>query len=279
METNTKEVADDLTEDEKAVEAFANTEFDAEGKAIETKGAEEAPEVEEAEPEESEEVEEVKPEAPVSSPEIKVVEGETPRERALRAEVTRVKREKRELMQENILLSKGKTETVDWKKNVRERGYSDDQIEEQEKLQDDMALAKGFVSRADLEKKELNSTFENFLDIHPDYKPENDKDDARYSRFIQILKSDYNLTGKTQAQIKSVFDKVHRDIVEEFGEVESPSKKINAQKEKINAVSIATSNSKSVSTKSDNEAPKKLGEKAYMIGGLKFEGFDEEDFK
>ena len=289
---NEREVTSDITEDD--INAFTETEFDETGAPIE-KTPEEEPEKEtpeediKEEPEKIKEVEEkpdeveVKPEESVSSTEIKDVEGETPKERALRLEVTRIKREKREVMQQNILLSQEKVVKDDWKKNLRDRGYTEEQIEEQEKLQDDMALAKGFVSKKDLDNEKINNLFSGFLEEHKEYLPENDNDDIRYTRFYQILKSDYdykNLSGKSPIQIKSIFNKVNRDVVEELGEVKDSKKKIEAQKQKIGAVSVSASGSKSSEPKSEpkNEIPKKVGEKSYIIGGMKFEGFDDEDF-
>lgn len=275
MENIKREVSSDLTNDD--IEALKNTEFDENGKAIESNDEKQDEELE-------------KPEEPVSSPEkeveeveekkdeIKYVEGESAKERALRLEVTRVKREKRELMQQNILLSQQKPATNDWKKNLRDRGYTEEQIEEQEKLQNDMALAKGFISRDDLEKEKLNNTFEDFISNHDEYLPEKDKDDVRYGRFIQILKNDYNLNGKSQGQIKSIFEKVHRDVVEEFGEAKSDKGKIEAKNEKIKAVSASTASAKNVIPKSEKIEVKKVSDKNFIVGGLNFKGFDEDDF-
>ena len=288
MENTKREVnlSDDLNEDD--IEALENTEFDETGKPIEAPAKEAEETIEETdektdEVEEEPEVveEEVKDEEPDTSTGIKDVVGETPREKALRFEVTRIKREKRELMQQNVLLSQPKKANESWKDNLRNRGYTDEQIEEQEKLQDDMALAKGYVSKADLEKDNLNNVFEDFLEEHKEYSPEYDKEDIRYNRFCQILKSDYNFEGASKTRIKSIFNKVHRDINEELGEVKdtikSDKNKINAQKAKIESVSVSTSGGKGVSKTESKEAPKKIGN-THIVGGLKFQGFDEDDF-
>lgn len=280
METNNRVVADDLTEED--VEAFANTEFDGEGKPIEPAKTEEV-EAEEAELEVKEEAEEeieeeVKPRASVSSPEIKDVEGETPKERALRLTVTRQRQEMRDILEENIRISQNKPQEEDvvWKNELREKGYSEEQIDEQSKMREKIL--------GDVRKEKLNDTFDDFKSAHPEYLVENDKDNVRYSRFLQILKTDYdfkNLINKSKEQLNSLFKRVNRDVEEELGKPVDNSNKIKAQKEKIAAISASASGGKTVSKSSEKpsgESIKKMGD-AHYIGGLKLIGFDDEDFK
>jgi hypothetical protein len=287
--TNEEEVKPGITDDD--VEAFANTEFDENGAPIteERKLSDDVEDTEEEKPEvkeeveeeaETEEEEEVKPEKPETSDGLKNVAGESPVERARRAEISRLKAEKRELIRQNLLLSQEKTVKNDWKQNLRDRGYTDEQIDEQEKLSDDMALAKGFVSKKDLDNDKINNLFSGFLEEHNEFLPENDKGDVRYTRFYEILKSDYdykNLANKSPIQIKSIFAKVNRDVIAELGEVENKTKKINAQREKVNAVSASTSGRSVSKPESRTESPKKIGS-SHIVGGMKFEGFDDEDF-
>lgn len=276
MENAKREVnTSDLTEED--IKALEETEFDETGKPVAPKEVEE--DIEKEEDIESEVEEEVTPEPSTGKEvEIKDVQGETPRERALRYEVTRLKRERREAQTKNLIPKED--EVVDEKsmEELKELGYSEDEVKNLEKVIDTLATKKGYVKKDQTFQSMANDTLETFISEHSEYSPENDKDDLRWNRFLQVLKGDYNLKGKTQSQISSIFNKVHRDIVEEFGEVENKKNKVTAQKEKINVASVSTPAKGVSKTEPTGETPKKVGDKNYIVGGLNFKGFDDDDF-
>ena len=81
---------------------------------------------------------------------------------------------------------------------------------------------------------------DSFLDTNPEYNPQNDKDDLRWGRFQEILKSGiYNLSGKTSKQLRAIFDRVNKDGIDEFGEsvVKTDASKRAAEQQKIRSIS------------------------------------------
>lgn len=240
-------------------------------------------EVAEEKPEESTEEEDVAEPSTAEEPqkeEIKEVVGETPKERALRLELTRVRREKRALLEKNIFKKQEPEEdkTFDELKSL---GYRDEDIPGLEKAVDIIASKRGYVKKDSFEKEMSLDTLNNFVEEHPEYAPENDKDEILFNRFFEILKSDYNLDGKNSKQLKSIFQKVDRDVKSEYGEPKmvADKGKIEAQKQKIKTVSHGTSAS----------APKQIekpvipaGNKTFISSnhpGLVFKGFEDDEIE
>lgn len=239
------------------------------------------PAVEESEespaPESSPEGSDVEPEEPEatiepSKTEPAPVEGETPREKALRLEITRVK---------GLLRQKSVSDLVEGAKEVplkedhtnrlKNLGYSDEEIEKASELIDVLAASKGYVKAEQTYQTVVQDTVDAFLESNPEYKPENDKDDLRWGRFQEILKDGtYNLSGKTSKQLRVVFDRVNRDIIDEFGEpvAKTDASKRAAQKQKIQSVSH------SGGTKVVPTEPKKTV--APEVRSI-FKGFDDDD--
>lgn len=113
-----------------------------------------------------------------------------------------------------------------------------------------------------------------FVEEHPEYLPKNDKDDLRWGKFIEIIGSDYNLSNKTPKQLKAIYEKVDRDVREEFGEakITNSDNKVKAQVQKIQSVSH-TGGNKSIPTST------KSNQIVTEVDGIKFDGFDPEDLK
>lgn len=210
--------------------------------------------------------------AEASTAEIKDVEGETPREKALRLEVTRLRKKNREKAQSETFKSNNE-ENDDSEKELKELGYDDDQIKTLDKAFDIIGKRKGFVRKDQSYQEMANDTLSVFIEEHPEYSPENDKEDIYWGRFNSILKSDYKLTGKTQKQLKTIFEKVDRDVKEELGETSSKSK-IEAQQQKIKSVSTGASTSKG---KTEPKPEKKTVSGSHP--GLKFSGFDDDEIE
>lgn len=175
-------------------------------------------------------------EAPVQP---KPVEGETPKERALRLEVQRLRHEKRDKERQSLLSNaKPPKQNEDIYAELRTK-YTDDEIKNSEDLVDAIARAKGFVKKEEAYQDTANQVLEGFLDTNPEYKPENDVDDIRWNSFNRILTADYNLQHKTASQLLAIYKKVDRDVKETLGEPakKQDSRKIETQKQKIQSVS------------------------------------------
>lgn len=235
-------------------------------------------EEEEKDSEESDEDSESDNEVKSSKPEIKEVAGETPKEKALRLEVTRLRRKNREKEQNELLKSEKESGSEEYDNELRELGYDDGQIQTLDKAFDIIGKKKGFVRKDQSYQAMANDTLAEFIEEHPEYSPENDKDDIYWGRFNSILKSDYKLANKTSKELKSIFTRVDRDIKEELGE-KVDSKKIDAQKQKIKSVSAGTSSS---SKSNEEKIESKKQTKNFVSGGhpgLNFVGFDEEEIE
>jgi hypothetical protein len=231
---------------------------------------------------EEEVIEENQEVIPEVKPTIKDVEGETPREKALRLEVTRLRKERREKEQSELLKSSNvevKDDEIDYKE-LEESGYTQEQIKDLSKMVNVIVSKSGYVKKDQSYQEMANNTLSSFIGQHKEYAPENDKEDFRWSKFNEILKNDYNIKGKSQEQIKSIFEKVDRDVKLELGEVEDNKQgKIEAQKQKISVISHGTS---STSGSKSKETPIKAisaGNKTVIIGGHPFKGFDDDEIE
>jgi len=278
-----KEVKDDVVEDE--IEAFEKAEEAGEVKTgeereldTENSGDKSDDEPEDGSTEEAEETEENSNESEddvdvePSTTEIKEVAGETPREKALRLEVTRLRKKGRE-KEEKDLLATEKTSEPDSYEELKELGYDEDQINTLDKAFDIIGKKKGFVRKDQSYATMANDTLAEFVEEHPEYSAENDKDDVYWGRFKTILKDDYKLANKTSKQLKSIFNRVDREIKEELGE-NVVDKKVTAQKQKIKSASAGTSTSKS-----DKPVNKVVQNNKVVSNhpGLIFKGFDDDE--
>lgn len=180
----------------------------------------------ELEPEEKEEtpVEEV-PEVEETPEKVgpKPVEGETPRERALRLEATRLKGLLRQQRSEELFVKKPTAPEEDLSE------YDPEELKRFETL----ATKMGFAKKNEIVQEKNNSEFEIFIEAHPEYSPENDKDGTLWNRF----KSEFNLyiPPKDPKTLKMLLNRVHNEI---YGV--QPAKnlsKINASQEKIKVAS------------------------------------------
>jgi len=274
-----EEVKKDITDED--LKAFEEAEEKGEVKTGEERTLEEPKEeIKEDEEEKDDEDEEDEEEpsddkhAEPSTAEIKEVVGETPREKALRLEVTRLRRKARESSSKEIFEG-DKPDSQDSEKALKELGYDDEQIKTLDKAFDIIGERKGFVRKDQSYQAMANETLQGFIEEHPEYSAENDKEDIYWGRFNSILKSDYKLAGKTQKQLKTIFEKVDRDVKEELGEKSTSKGKIEAQQQKIKSVSTSASTSKG---KTEEAKP----EKKTVSGshpGIKFSGFDDDEIE
>ena len=235
---------------------------------------------EEPEEESTEVVEETTEEEPTeSSPgdeEVppKPVEGETPREKALRLEVSRLRNKGRKEDRDSMLKEatpEAPAPEADKEYEDLKALYTPEEFANVEKLLGFVAKKQGFVKKSESYEGVANTVLDTFLDEHTEYEPQNDVDDARWNAFQRILSSDYNLQNKTPKQMKSIFSKVDRDVKDEFGEVKTPTlnrEEVAAKKQKIQSVSH------SGGTKSpDKEVKVEIDQDVRSH----FKGFDDED--
>jgi len=272
LEDNNEET-EETTEDETVIPPVE------EGKTPEApQTTTEAPESSPEEKEEPEATPETKEEAPDSSTFTKKepapVPGETPREKALRLEIQRLKQLRREDGINKLVGNKPNQEIAQDKlKELKDLGYTDEEILNMEKAIDILATKKGYVKAEQTYQSTVNSVVESFIDLHPEYKPENDPEDVRWTRFEALLQSGiYNIAGKTPKQLNEIFRRVHKDVVDELGEatMHTETKQKAAKIQKIQSISH------SGGTKT---TPEKKTSKIDPTVRSFFKGFDDEDLE
>jgi len=188
--------------------------------------SEESEEDTEDEDEDSTEEDEDHQEEETKKDEPKPVEGETPRERALRLETTRLKALLRKERQDELFVSK-KSKKDDSDDELS--GYDPDELKRFEQI----ATKMGFAKKDEIASDKNNSEFDSFLEAHPEYLPENDSDGVLWDQF----KSEFNLyvAPSDPKSLKKVLNKVHKEI---FGtQPQKNLNKINASREKIKVAS------------------------------------------
>lgn len=181
----------------------------------------------------------VKPAEEKKPEDIAEIEGETPRERALRIEVTNLRRKARDGRKDELSIKSPvgeRQELSPEKKKVLER-YKPEDIQNLKEVFDVMADDMGFVRKEQLGATsyadKASDELESFIDNHPEYLPENDTDNVLWGRFKEefaIYKQPDN-----PKDFKRIFEKVHREV---FGiKPALENKNINAAKEKIKVAS------------------------------------------
>lgn len=214
--------------------------------------------------------------------EIKHLPGESPREYALRLEVTRLKRGNREKRAQELLGEEvpkkisGITESQYGELSEEEKTlldqYDKSELDTFEKILNVLAKKYGWVKRGELaittRNQISNDILDDFLKSHEEYLPENDKDDLLWNRFKEEF-SLYKVPNNPK-ELKRIFNKIHTDI---FGVLSDDElKTINAQKEKVKVASHSGS-SASRGQSSTEETTLTPEEKQH------FKGFSDKDFK
>lgn len=200
----------------------------------------------------------------------KPVEGETTKETALRIQIVKLRQAIRD-KDELIKITPPPMDNEEYEELRQD--YTDEELQKVEKLFDVIGKKKGYVKSADIYTQSGNEVLENFLIKHPEYKPENDPEDVRWNTFKDILTNDYNRTGKKPKELEKLFEKVNRDVLEEFGD--SPKRvietsRLNAAKQKIRSVSHTGGTKTEVNRKSNAPTDPKVR--------AMFKDFDDEDF-
>jgi len=225
-------------------------------------------------PENKEAVPEVPETVVPETPEIEVpkqpnpVEGETSRERALRIKINELREDARK-KDELIKITPPPMDNKEY--DALKEIYSDEELQKVEKLFDVIGKKKGYVKADEMYAQSGNEVLEQFIEKHQEYKPENDPEDVRWNSFRNILVKDYNREGKNPKELVRIFDKVHADVQEMFGEAKNTiAPKRNAEVQKVRSVSHTGGTKTEVVKKSNAPTDPKVR--------AMFKDFDDEDF-
>lgn len=196
--------------------------------------------------------------------EPKPVEGETPREKALRLETSRLKGLLRKERQDELFV---KQPTIKSKEEDLSE-YDPDELKRFEKLAKNLGFAKKDEIVRDSVQDKNNNEFETFIEAHPEYNAENDKDGVLWNRF----KTEFLLYNPPQdpKTLRKILNKVHNEI---YGVQPAVNlNKINAQQQKLKVASHAGT----MGSKASISLPKapNLNIRRDML-----KGFDEEELK
>lgn len=210
---------------------------------------------------------------------VKPVEGETPRERALREEVTRLRRirrvERGQKMFKDVSVSTNIEDLSEEDKEVL-AAFDPEQVSNMEKLFAIQAKKLGFVKKDEFAKQTFHEQAQNvlddFLEKHPEYDESNDPDGLLWGKF-QKEYSQYKIPENPK-DLGRIFNKIHKEV---FGITTDTStlKKVEAQQEKIKIASHSASSGAS-STKSESRVDDDT-KKLVNSGAMK--GFSDEDLK
>ena len=241
------------------------------------------PDEEAVEPEETPEVE-AETEEPVEETKPEPVVGETPRERALRLEVQRVKEINRGLRGKKLLgdvqplAASQSTELSDEDKKALEV-FDPEQVSNMEKLFPILAKKQGFVRKDDFSKDQYQSASQDALDTwlegHPDYLPENDKGDVLFNH-LKAEMALYQRPANPRGWVK-ILNRAHNEIMGIKTQVKVSAEQVAAQQEKIKIASHGPASGgpkKGEQLRVTATAPDI--KQAIASGALK--GFTEEDF-
>ncbi|MES2216687.1 MAG: hypothetical protein V4481_05340 [Patescibacteria group bacterium] len=170
---------------------------------------------------------------------IKRLPNESAREFALRLEVTKLRGQIRGERAGEILTAPPtptKKEMSPEKKKVLEQ-YKPEDISKLKEVFDVLADDMGFARKDELNattfQKESGEVLDSFLENHPEYLPENDKNSALWNRF----KEEYGIYRPAQntRELKKILEKVHKEV---FGiKPAAAITKNDAAKEKIKVAS------------------------------------------
>jgi len=202
--------------------------------------------------------------------ELHEVEGETPREKALRLEITRIRRENATARKGELGITEPNQPIMTKKELSPEKAkvlskYKAEDVESLKELMDVMAEDMGFVRKEQLGAstyaEKANEQLESFMEKHPEYLPENDKDNVMWGRF----KEEYSMFKQpaNPKDFAKIFDRIHRDL---FGiQPARANRQIDAAREKVKVASHAGASKPSASSR---KSPQAGGIRADMLKGF-----------
>lgn len=212
----------------------------------------------------------------VSDDGLSDVDGETPKERAMRLEVTRLKGRLRQEQRDELL---GNQPPVVTKKEVSPEKaailakYKPEEISSLREVLPALAEEMGFVRKDELQgntyAEKSQEHLDNFLEKHPEYLPENDKDGTLWNAFkAEFTSGTYNQQPANPKDLSKIFNLIHRDV---FGiKPAGALKTVSAQQGKVNSASHSVSSPSAPATSKRSAQPQ--GMRLDML-----KGFDEEE--
>ncbi len=177
--------------------------------------------------------------APVVEP--APVDGETPREKALRIQVEELRAQRRadrakEIPVEHAIVP---PKELSAKKQELLKKYNPDEVKNLEELIDTVAEERGWVRKEEFQKetfqKEGNDEVQTFIDAHPEYDGDHDKDGLVWNR----LKEEFGRyrPATSRKELRKNLEDAHQKV---FGIQPSGNAGIiNAQREKVKVASHA----------------------------------------
>lgn len=253
-----EETEDEVDEEDESETQSLSSDDEKDSEEEETEAEEDEESDEEAKEESDQEVEE-------PEPKTKAVEGETPRERALRLEVTRVKGLLRKERQDDLFVKAPGTKGKTIEDNEELSEYDPEELERVERMMKLMGYVKKDEIAQENIAKDNTSVFNTFIGAHPEYAPENDPDGVLWEQF----KAEFNLYQPPQdpKTLQKVLNKVHSEVA--GVQPAKNLKSINASKEKIKVASHRGASA------NKNARPSALPPKGIRTDGLK--GFSQEE--
>ncbi len=207
----------------------------------------------------------------------KPVPGETPREKALRLEVERVKALNRKLKGEKLFVdvpeTKPSPELDDQDRAVLE-SVDPEELSSLEKVIDVIAKKKGWVKKDELSQQTYEQTAQAelsaFMKTSPEFSEEKDPDGVLWDQF----KKEFNRYKKPEDphDYKEIFQKIKKDVIGVTTDT-TDLKKVEAAKEKIKVSSHASGAAPTAQTKTRTVDP----ELAQLINSGAMKGFDDEE--
>lgn len=206
------------------------------------------------------------------------VDGETPKERALRLEVTKLRgmvrgNQGHEIFGVQPPAQAPKKEIAPEKAAIIGK-YKPEEIQSLREVLPILAEEMGYVSQNELQgqtyAEKAQEALDTFLDAHPEYTVDNDKEGTLWDAF----KAEYSLYKQptNPKDFPKIFNKVHKDV---FGiKPAGALKTVTAQQEKTKVASHAGSSPAPTSPARSQKTAKNTG---YRLDMLK--GFSEEDLK
>lgn len=202
--------------------------------------------------EESSFEEESESEPVVASPKVpKPVEGETPKEYALRKEAERLRGKLREKRTQELFSKTERTvgdiprESEQKQRPAKlvelEKKFKPDELqnfrEVLEVYADDLGLVRKDALQATTYQQTATDVLDNFVEKHPEYLPENDTDDLLWKQFQEEFS--YYKRPDDPKKLTKIFDRIHKSIV---GDKPRESREqIAAQNQKIKSASHSAS--------------------------------------
>lgn len=202
---------------------------------------------------------------------LKNVDGETPRERALRAEVTRLKDANRKERGDEVFgQPRAATPTKELSEDDKKvlGKYRPEEIGALKEVLPVLAKEMGYVRADELAgasyAEKAQETLDGFLDKHPEYLPENDKDGTLWNAF----KAEYLLFKQplNPKDFTKIFERIHRDVFNIKPAGALP--KVSAQQEKTRVASHAGASSQGAAPRDRATKPAALDFRTDMLKGF-----------